>query len=182
VILRALIRLVSAIGLCFVLGFPLWVLLLPQPADPLRATDGIVVTTGGPGRVDRGVELLRAGHAKRLLISGVDRSVRPRELAVTVDAPMQLFECCVDLGREAVDTRSNADETVRWVRKHRYHSIRLVTSAWHMPRARLELSERLPHDVEIVTDPVPGERPPGPMIREYSKYVLRLLSVAVGVN
>src|SRR3546814_9682640 len=108
------------------------------------------VMTGGPRRVGRCVDLLRAGRAKRLLVSGVARTVRPHELALTVDAPPSLFECCVDLGREAVDTRSNADETAKWVKRRGYRSIRLVTSAWHMPRARLELSARLDDDVLIV--------------------------------
>lgn len=178
---KAFIRILAAAGLIWVLGFALWVLLLPGGNDTGRKTDAIVVMTGGPGRVDHGVALLRAGKARRLLISGVDRTVRPHELALTVHASNGLFDCCVDLGREAVDTRSNADETVRWVNKRGYRSLRLVTSAWHMPRARLELAARLDDDVEIVSDAVPGERPPAAMSREYTKYVLRLLSVAMGI-
>lgn len=178
---RALVRIVAAAALIWVLGFALWVLLLPDAATGGRRTDAIVVMTGGSGRVDRGVALLRAGKAKRLFISGVDRTVRPHELALMADAPPALFRCCVDLGREAVDTRSNADETARWVRKRHYRSVRLVTSAWHMPRARLELSARLDDNVEIVSDAVPGERPPAAMSREYTKYVLRLLSVSLGM-
>src|SRR3546814_20006513 len=113
--------------------------------------------------------------------SDLARTVRPHELALTVDAPPSLFECCVDLGREAVDTRSNADETAKWVKRRGYRSIRLVTSAWHMPRARLELSARLDDDVLIVSDAVPGDRPPAAMSREYPTYVLRLLAVWLGL-
>lgn len=178
---RVLVRIFAAAALIWVLGFALWVVLLPDRNDSGRTTDAVVVLTGGPGRVQRGVELLQAGKAKRMLISGVDRSVRPHELAEIVDAPVSLFDCCVDLGREAVDTRSNADETVRWVKKRKYHSLRLVTSAWHMPRARLELSARLDDDVKIIADAVPGDRPPAAMSREYSKYALRLLSVWLGI-
>lgn len=177
----ALVRIVAAAVLIWVLGFALWVVLLPERGDDGIRTDGIVVMTGGPGRVDRGVDLLRAGRAERLLVSGVARTVRPHELALTVDAPPSLFQCCVDLGREAVDTRSNADETAKWVKRRGYRSIRLVTSAWHMPRARLELSARLDDDVLIVSDAVPGERPPAAMSREYTKYVLRLLAVWLGI-
>lgn len=179
--IRALIRILAAAGLIWVLGFAFWVVLLPEGGDSRTMTDGIVVMTGGVGRVDHGVALLRAGKARRLLISGVDSTVRPHELAVAAGAPAALFDCCVDLGREAVDTRSNADETARWVKKRGYHSIRLVTSAWHMPRARLELAARLDDDVRIVSDPVPGERPPAAMLREYTKYFLRLLSVGLGI-
>src|SRR3546814_10303504 len=62
----ALVRIVAAAVLIWVLGFALWVLLLPERGDDGIRTDGIVVMTGGPGRVDRGVDLLRAGRAKRL--------------------------------------------------------------------------------------------------------------------
>ncbi len=178
---RALIRIVAGAALLWVLGFALWVLLLPDRNDSGQRTDAIVVMTGGPGRVNRGVALLRAGKARRLFISGVDRTVRPHELALTVNAPPALFRCCVDLGREAVDTRSNADETARWVKMRGYRSVRLVTSAWHMPRARLELSARLDNGVEIISDAVPGDRPPAAMSREYTKYALRLLSIWMGV-
>jgi uncharacterized SAM-binding protein YcdF (DUF218 family) len=178
---KALVRIFAAAALLWVLGFALWVVMLPGKGDPVARTDAIVVMTGGPGRLDRGIALLRAGRAKRLLVSGVDRTVRPHELAATVDAPLALFDCCVDLGREAVDTRSNADETARWARKRGYRSIRLVTSAWHMPRARLELAARLPDDVKIISDAVPGERPAAAMSREYTKYVLRLMAVWMGI-
>src|SRR3546814_1477416 len=86
----------------------------------------------------------RRRHTRCALVTGVQTCALPI-------SSNGLFDCCVDLGREAVDTRSNADETVRWVNKRGYRSLRLVTSAWHMPRARLELAERLDDDVEIVS-------------------------------
>ena len=94
------------IGFCIVaifLWFAWFVLAAPGPLGTGVRTDGIVVLTGGPGRVARGIELLQAKSAKRLLISGVDPSVRPVELAVEYKVPKELFDCCVDLGREAVE-------------------------------------------------------------------------------
>ena len=38
-----------------------------------------------------------------------------------------------------MDTRSNAEETARWLRGHRYRTVRLVTADWHLRRARMEL-------------------------------------------
>ena len=54
--------------------------MLPRPADD-RPTDAIVVLTGGANRIERGLDLLQRGRAKRLLVSGVDRTVRPVDLA-----------------------------------------------------------------------------------------------------
>ena len=173
---RALSLLV--IGWC--LGFALFAVALPGPAGAAR-TDGIVVLTGGPGRIPRGLALLEARRAKRLLISGVDRTVRPHELALEVDAPSALFDCCVDLGREAVDTRSNGDETARWVRRLGYRSVRLVTTDYHMRRARFELATALGPEVAIVTDAVASEQALGSLVTEYNKYLLRRLSVGIGL-
>ena len=53
----------------------------------------------------------------------------------------KLIQCCVDLGSESVDTRSNAEEALRWLAKHGFHSVRLITSDWHMRRARYEFQQ-----------------------------------------
>jgi len=54
------------------------------------------------------------------------------------------FECCVDLDYTAVNTIGNAVETRRWALNHGFHSLVVVTSNYHMPRAMLELSHQLP--------------------------------------
>src|SRR3546814_7760758 len=106
-------RLISLLFLAWVLGFAWFALLLPLPAGPQK-TDGIVVLTGGPGLIDRALERLEAGDAKRLLISGVAREVKPRELAAEYKSPVSLFDCCIALGFEAGDPRPNAHEVAPW--------------------------------------------------------------------
>ncbi len=56
----------------------------------------------------------------------------------------QLFTCCVDLDYEARNTIDNATETSEWVAKHKYNSIIVVTSNYHMPRALAELGRAMP--------------------------------------
>ena len=141
-------RLLALLLLLWVLGFAWFALLLPQAA-PLTKTDVVVVLTGGPNRIDRGLQVLEAGKADRMLISGVAREVRPGELAAEYNRPQKLFDCCVDLGFQAVDTRSNALETARWATIHKAKSIRLVTHDWHMRRARLELNKALPAGMRV---------------------------------
>ena len=87
------------------------------------------------------------------------------------------------LGHEAVDTRSNAEETARWLRDHRYRSVRLVTADWHMPRARFELSRALNDGpaVAILADPVRSAPGFAMLFAEYNKYVLRRLAVPLGI-
>jgi uncharacterized SAM-binding protein YcdF (DUF218 family) len=175
-------RLVAFAVVAVIAWFAWFVLAMPGPLDASVRTDGIVVLTGGPRRVARGIELVQDKAAKRLLISGVDKAVRPVELAAEYEVPKQLFDCCIDLGREAVDTRSNGEETAAWIKRNRYRSIRLVTAADHMRRAQVELEAQLDDDsVEIVPDGVPVDRPLQPMLREFAKYALRRSATVFGI-
>jgi uncharacterized SAM-binding protein YcdF (DUF218 family) len=178
-----IVRFLGFLVLVWTLGFAAFMLALPDPLDPGRTTDAIVVPTGGAGRIDRGIELLRKHSAKRLLVSGVAPTVRPIELAVEYDTDPRLFACCIDLGREAVDTRSNAEETAAWVRDHHYRSVRLVTSDWHMARARMELAHALDDDVDLLSDGVPQTEPSlSLLLAEYNKLILRRIALWAGVG
>lgn len=177
---RFLGRLLSLIGLAYVLGYAAFALLLPRPAGD-QVTEAIVVLTGGSGRLDRGFTLLKERRAQRMLISGVERTVRPRELAVAYQVPPQLFACCIDLGREAFDTRSNAEEVDRWLDRHRIRSIRLVTNDIHMSRAVAELRQRVGTGVSVLPDAVPTDPSLRALFIEYNKYLLGRLAHVVGI-
>jgi len=173
-------RLVAGLLLVWILGFAVFTLTLPQTAA-MDKSDAVVVLTGGAKRIDRGLELLEAGKAERLLISGVDRDVRPNELAAEYERDPDLFECCIDLGFQSVDTRSNALETVRWVKRNEIKSLRLVTHDWHMRRARLELNKVVDDDLEITNDAVQTSPSLGMLFREYNKYWLRWIAAMLGI-
>lgn len=178
--IRFLSRLIALALLLYALGYGAFALMLPDPAGDER-TDAIVVLTGGSGRLDRGFELLERGLARRMLISGVAPTVRPEELIAAYDLDPRLFECCVALGRDAFDTRSNADEVARWLARRRFNSIRLVTNDLHMPRARYELRKRLGGDVAILADAVPTEAAFRPIFIEYNKYLLGRAADLIGI-
>ncbi|MDB5662505.1 MAG: hypothetical protein JWM38_168 [Sphingomonas bacterium] len=175
-----IVRLASALLLAWMLGFAWFATGLPGPADD-TITDAIVVPTGGTGRVKRGMDLLQRHRARRMLISGVDRRVRPPEIAESFGVPLALVDCCIDLGREAVDTRSNGAETAAWLRQRGYRSVRLVTTDWHMARARYELSRNLGTDIILIGDAVPSEPGLMSLLTEYNKYVLRRFTAPFGL-
>ena len=174
-------RLLSLVLMLWLLGFAVFMLVLSRPLNDV-VTDAIVVPTGGPGRIQRGLELLQARAAKRMLITGVAPEVEASELAAEYKVSDQIFDCCIDLGQEAVDTKSNATETARWVRDHRYRTVRLVTSDWHMARARLELAYALGKDVEVVGDGVPSHPRFATLIAEYNKFLLRQIALWTGIG
>lgn len=175
-----IVRLLSFLLLLYLLGYAAFAVLLPQPAGAAR-TDGIVVLTGGKGRLERGLALMRAGRAERLLVSGVDRTVRTVDLATRYPGNRRLFDCCIDLGRESVDTRSNADETANWLGRNKFTSVRLVTTDWHMPRAVFELRRQAGDDIAVVPDAVTSDPSFDQLFTEYNKYLLRRAAVVVGI-
>lgn len=164
-------RLAGLALIAWALGFALFAVALPEPAGDAR-TDAIVVPTGAAGRIDRGLELLAADAARRMLVTGTAPGVRKSDLVRTYGHPAT-FACCVDLGEQAVDTRSNAAETAQWVAEHRYRSVRLVTSNWHARRADMELAQTLGSDITIVIDGVPSHPSLAQLLNEYHKLLLR---------
>src|ERR1700722_4685770 len=143
-----------AIGLGF-LGF-LW--LLPNEEVILdRNADGIVALTGGTSRIADALELLAAGHGKRLLITGVNPGTTTADIARQTAGYDKFLNCCVDLDYSALNTLGNAVETRRWAINRGFHSLVIVTSAYHMPRALAEISHQLP-DVTLIPFPVVSDR------------------------
>lgn len=170
-------RLGSLLLLLYALAFVLFAFTLGKPAPANAVTDAAVVLTGGPGRIEHAIDVLKAHDAERLLVAGVDPSVTKADLVRRIPADRKWILCCVDLGSESVDTRSNAEEADRWLARHNYRSLRLITSDWHMRRARYEFQKILANRYELVTDAVRTEPSLFTLFGEYNKYLLRRLAV-----
>jgi uncharacterized SAM-binding protein YcdF (DUF218 family) len=141
-------------GLAVMLGFVWFIWRLPDKQVVLdRDADGIVVLTGGSSRVTDALELLAARRGKRLLISGVNPGTTTADIAHENPNYDQLFTCCVDLDYSAINTLGNAVQARLWAENHGFHSLIIVTSAYHMPRALAELSHQLP-DIALIPYPV----------------------------
>ncbi|MGB7405915.1 MAG: YdcF family protein [Pacificimonas sp.] len=180
--MRTLIRLGLFLMLLWGAGFVWFMLSLPGAASDTQATDGIVVLTGGPGRVARGIDLIEAGRAERLLISGVDPVVQPLELAAEVEAEPDLFDDRIDLGKRAANTIGNGSEVAAWARQNGYRSLRVITAADHMPRAQLELEAQLDDDVVMLPDAVDSPTGVVGLAREYTKFAARYAALRLGAT
>lgn len=164
-------RVVSLMFLAWAIGFLWFAVALPKPVSEAVTTDAVIVVTGGPGRIARGLEVLDKGLADTMLVSGVDPEVRPVEFAVEFGVSPAEMACCVTLGFAAVDTRSNAAETAKWVAQKEVRSLRLVTTDWHMRRAAGELDRALPNHVTVIRDAVPSQPDLGTLFLEYHKLI-----------
>lgn len=135
-------------------GFAVYLARLPDlPAAPRPSGGGIVVLTGGAGRIAEGLRLLEADPDARLLVSGVHPGTLLAELERPPGLDMAALAARVTLGREALSTRGNAEEAAAWARAEGLSTLVVVTAGYHMPRALLLLRRVLP-DVRLVPHPV----------------------------
>ena len=187
-------RLVLALGVASILalavGFAHFAALIDTVEKlPTRHAEGIVALTGGSDRVPDAVSLLLGGHADHLLITGVNPVTTREDLARRIPGARAVVECCVDLGYRASNTVGNAQETADWVRARNIHSLIVVTSNYHMPRALAEIAYKLP-EVELQAYPVVSERVKTDVwwtdrerlrlvFREYVKYLVAVSRQAV---
>ena len=146
IVLRVLRFVVIAAILCFVTGFAVFAERTTRsaPSDPPPSADGVVALTGGGGaRISTAMQLLDAGAARRLLITGVNPATTDEDVRRLAGGSDQTFACCVDLDRVARTTEGNAAEAAAWAQRNGYGSLILVTSDFHMPRALIELRRAL---------------------------------------
>jgi uncharacterized SAM-binding protein YcdF (DUF218 family) len=151
--------------------------------DALPDVDGIVVWTGpGGGRLETAGRMLEDGHGERLLVSGVNPSLTQDKVADLAGLSEERRLCCLDVDYAALDTRGNARETASWAKALDYDHVILVTSAYHMPRARVEIAQEI-GGLRVTPVPVQSSdrtiwwRDGGRFRRllgEYGKYLLSL--------
>ncbi len=148
----------TALLLALLAGYAIFAMSLDQREPRLtERAEGVVALTGGSDRVLDAAALLSRGQAQRLLITGVNRATRGSAIAKLLPVSRDLFDCCIDLGYQALDTAGNAIETRDWARKHNINrSLIVVTSNYHMPRALAEISAALP-GVALLPYPVVSE-------------------------
>ena len=183
---RALRGIAWTLALCLVVGaagfFVFIASLARYEREPGARTDAIVALTGGAERIGDAIDLLAKGYGRRLLITGVNEKTSRDEIARLNPGQRRFFECCVDLDYRARNTIGNAIETRRWMQGHRFRSLIVVTSNYHMPRTLTELDHALPDARKVPYAVVPTSFDPEAwwqspravklLATEYLKFVL----------
>ena len=114
---------------------------------------GIAVLTGGRNRIAKAIELLNQNKGERLLISGVKRGTSLNLITSREDVKLESV-LPIDLGYKATDTVGNAKEIKEWSQKHNINHIYVVTSFYHIPRAKLEVENIIKNKkLEFISTP-----------------------------
>ncbi|MDR3126735.1 MAG: YdcF family protein [Rickettsiales bacterium] len=163
---KRIFKIAGVAAVFYLIGFFVFALSM-KTANPAGKTDAIIALTGDSARIAAGVRDIAQGRSDRLFISGIQTSNEPR-LAEVISSTLakmrregrlKLSEAAVmsKIARpgNATDTLGNGLESREWCRKNNIKSVRLVTSFYHMPRAKFVFSRMIP-DVKIVAESIPA--------------------------
>lgn len=153
------------------------------PIREARATDGIVVLTGGAMRLEKGIAILNSKPNTKMLISGVGEQTNLQAIEANLNPSVaMLYPDKIELGYGARNTHENAIEVSKWVAINKIRSFYLITSNLHMQRSLLEFERRM-KNTEIIAIPVFPPNAPNTqdiffsvnnfttIAREYNKYI-----------
>jgi uncharacterized SAM-binding protein YcdF (DUF218 family) len=180
--------LITLVFLAWFMGFLAFLIEINSTgvAGRKEKADAIVVLTGSPERLYVGFSLLEEGLADKLYISGVGGGAELKNIyPESMQARLAAMKDHIILDNRSTDTETNAKETAAWINAEHIGKIRLVTSNYHLPRARVEFSRTVP-GLGIIMHPVIGIDMPGEppvlqrrvayfLFKEYNKFLIAFL-------
>lgn len=152
------------------------IVFVPAEDDPGTA-DAVVVLAGSKHeRLDRGLELVRDGVARTLVISDGFDPRQPQANRLCREGGDGFGVACFTPDPDS--TRGEARAVAELARKHGWRRVLLVTSRFHVTRARMLFDRCLDADVDAVGVDYPWTSVPAAVAGEWVK--LALATVARG--
>ena len=152
----------------------------------IKSIDSIVVLTGDKFRISKGMEILSNGIGEKLLLSGVNKNIKLTNIMNEFPKYKNFFDCCVEIENISSNTFENSRETFLWLEKNKYNSVLIVSSDYHMPRAKLEF-EKFLNTKNTYYHPVNSNNnlmaigKIKKLFLEYVKYMRTYISLAIGL-
>lgn len=144
-----LIKIIGIVIFLWLSGFVVFIYDVLSFSSIPPLTDGIVVLTGGTGRIHTAIRFLEKDCSQYLLISGVGATTTLQDLKNSItNFPAISCQDHILLGHNATSTMGNAIETAAWVHYYHLQSLTVITSNYHMRRAILELRNLL-YDIPL---------------------------------
>jgi uncharacterized SAM-binding protein YcdF (DUF218 family) len=138
-VIRLAVAVIAAVVLAFV-ALDVWLFAIHHDQAPVRA-DAIVVLSGSKARLPVGVRLMRAHDAPLLVVSRNDRPTTLEQEACAHQ--LGLATLCVRA--DPFSTQGEARLIAQLARTRGWHTVDVVTSQFHVYRARL-IIRRCYHD------------------------------------
>ena len=135
---RILTALVLLVGIWLVAVALLFVWPRANEAPPAHADVVVVLSGGGNGRLDPALKLVRRGIAPVLAISSAFRDPKWKKahrLCRGQDGPTRFKVLCFEAN--PYSTRGEAETVTRLAREHGWRRVVVVTSTYHVTRARM---------------------------------------------
>ena len=117
--------------------------------DKEKRVDAIVVLSGGLGRVEEGLKLLKADKGEYLIISGVDKNSDINSIFFLHNPLDFVDNKRIILEKSSSSTFENARDVKKIIDRRGFKSIILITSAYHIKRAGFTFLRVFTDDVEI---------------------------------
>ena len=112
---------------------------------PKKSESAIIVLTGGKGRFEKGLDLLKKDElSKKLFVSGVFSGSELKKKYALSKTDKKLFECCIIFDNKAIDTNQNVIEIKKWVETNNISEVYLVSSYYHLPRVKILFEKKFP--------------------------------------
>lgn len=150
---RLLIAVGIVIGAFVVATFPLFI--YPK-VDPVRPSDAVVVIAGGPLRMQRALELVDQGTAPLLLISDPRGRWPYGSFSRHVCKPKKRKYQVICFDPKPESTQGEARVVAKIAAQRHLRSIIVVTSTFHVTRARLEINRCYHGRLAVIGTPWPN--------------------------
>jgi len=143
------------------------IVFVPTEDDPGNAEAVVVLVGSKHARLDRGLELVREGVAPTLVISDGFDPRQPRANRLCREGGDVFSVACFTPDPDS--TRGEARAVAELARKHHWHRVLLVTSRFHVTRARMLFDRCLDADVDAVGVDYPWTSVPAAVAGEWVK-------------
>jgi uncharacterized SAM-binding protein YcdF (DUF218 family) len=145
--------------------------LFPNQNEPKRA-DAVVVLAGSHLRLGKGLELMRKGVAETLVISDGFQPDWPQANRLCRNGSPDFEVICFH--PDPYSTRGEAEEIGRLVRARRWKTVAVVTSTFHVTRARMLVRRCTDAHVDAVGAHYPLKLLPVAVVSEWGKLAYAL--------
>jgi len=150
--------------------------------------DAIVVLTGGSARIPEGLYMLQNNKAKLLFISGLFTELSIKNYKSILSKFEKIDYHKIHYDTVAKTTIENAEQVKYWTNKNNIRSIYLVTSHYHVPRAKYLIKKYNPElkitihpvfPINFDTESIYNIRIFSLIFFEYNKYILSHLFIEI---